>query len=220
MTYTWFRDLPEDVQSDMLSRTVLRELAQGERLHARGDEADGMYYVVGGAVRVSGLVSDGREIVLDVYGPGVWFGELGAFDGMPRTHNAHAYEATTLRQLGFADLEDLLARYPILSRSLLRLEAQRLRILLSALEAYTSQPLEQRLASRLLMLAGQYGRATTRGVRIELHLSQEVLAQLIGATRQRVNQILKLWESDGILYQRYGETILTDVAKLEKIAES
>lgn len=220
IAYTWFSELPEDVRSEVLSRTVVRELSQGERLHARGDEADGMYCVVSGAVRCSGLVADGREIVLDIYGPGVWFGEVAAFDGMPRAYSADAYEATTLRHLPSSDLEDLLARHAVLSRSLLRMEAQRLRILLAALEAYSTQPLEQRLASRLLMLAGQYGMSTTRGIRIQLHISQEALAQLIGATRQRVNQILKGWENDGILYQRYGETILTDVTRLEKIAES
>lgn len=220
MSYAWFSELPEDIQADVLNRTVVRELVPGERLYVRGDEPDGVYCVVSGAVRISGLVSDGREIVLDIYGPGVWFGEVAPLDGMPRAHSADAYGAATLRHLLSFDLEDLLARHPILARSLLRLEAQRLRVLLAALEAYSAQPLEQRLASRLLMLAGQYGISTARGVRIELRLSQESLAQLIGATRQRVNQILKRWESDGILYQRYGETILTDVAKIEKIAES
>jgi CRP-like cAMP-binding protein len=53
--------------------------------------------------------------------------------------------------------------------------------------------LEQRLASRLLMLAGPYGVTASQGLKIELHLSQETLAQLIGATRQRVNQVLKKW---------------------------
>lgn len=220
LAYTWFRDLPTDIQSEVLSRTILRELSQGERLHARGDEADGMYCVVSGAVRISGLVADGREVMLDIYGPGVWFGEVAAFDGMPRAYSADAHQATTLRQLHSVDLEDLLHRHPTLSRSLLRMEAQRLRIILAALEAYSTQPLEQRLASRLLMLAGQYGVPVARGIRIELRLSQGALAQLIGATRQRVNQILKAWEGDGILYQRYGETILTNVTKLEEIAEN
>lgn len=70
----------------------------------------------------------------------------------------------------------------------------------------------------MLMLAGQHGMQTAKGLRIELHLSQETLAQLIGATRQRVNQILKDWKVENIVMQRYGQIVLVDQARLEQIA--
>lgn len=112
--------------------------------------------------------------------PGVWFGEVTALDGLPRTHDAEAYGSTVLLQVTPADLEELLATDPALSRGLLRLEALRLRMLLTAIESYSIQSLEQRLADRLLMLTVSYGVTSSQGLKIEFHLPQEILAQLIG----------------------------------------
>lgn len=218
-SYSWFSGLPESIQDAMKARAQIRQLVAGERLYARGDERSGFYGVLSGAVRISGTSAEGHDLVLDFYGPGVWFGEVAMLDGMPRSNNADAYEKTSLFQIAPCDFEHLLDTHPALSRSLLRLEAQRLRIMLTALEMYSAQSLEQRLANRLLMLAGQYGISTERGLKIQLHLPQEILAQLIGATRQRVNQILKEWEEGGLVNQRYGRTLLVDQVRLEQIAQ-
>jgi CRP/FNR family cyclic AMP-dependent transcriptional regulator len=83
----------------------------------------------------------------------------------------------------------------------------------------TTQSLEHQLANRLLMLAGPYGVSSAKGLKIELHLPQETLAQLIGSTRQRVNQILKDWELEAIVEQQYGRLLLLDQARLERMAQ-
>jgi CRP/FNR family transcriptional regulator, cyclic AMP receptor protein len=102
---------------------------------------------------------------------------------------------------------------------LLRLEAQRLHVLLAALEQYSLQSIEQRLASRLLMLAVPYGVSSAQGIKIELHLPQETLAQLVGVTRQRINQILKDWQREGLIDHQYGQVTLLDEARFEKLAQ-
>jgi CRP/FNR family transcriptional regulator, cyclic AMP receptor protein len=134
----------------------------------------------------------------------------------PMTRFAHL--SSLLPQVAPADLEELLAAHPALSRSLLRLEALRLRLLLTAIESYSVQSLEQRLSSRLLMLAVSYGVKDSQGLKIKLRLSQEMLAQLIGATRQRINQIFKKWEAEGGVQQQYGDITLLDRDRLEKLA--
>lgn len=78
--------------------------------------------------------------------------------------------------------------------------------------------LVHQLANRLLMLAGPYGVSSAKGLKIELH-PQETLAQLIGSTRQRVNQILKDWELEAIVEQQYGRLLLLDQARLERMAQ-
>ena len=100
-----------------------------------------------------------------------------------------------------------------------RLEAQRLHVLLAALEQYSVQSIEQRLASRLLMLAGPYGVSSAQGLKIELHLPQETLAQLVGVTRQRINQILKDWQHEGLIDHQYGQVTLLDEARFEKLSQ-
>jgi CRP-like cAMP-binding protein len=210
----------EDHRRPRLQGELGAVLAPGERLFSRGDRSDGVYGVLAGAVRVSGVSLGGRETVLDFYGPGSWIGEVSTLEGQPRQHDAHAHGTTSLLQVSPDDLEALLAMHPALSRAFLRLEARRLRIVLTALEQYSVQSLEQRLANRLLMLAGPHGAASPEGVKIRLRLSQDTLAQLIGCSRQRVNQILRRWERDGVVEQRYGHITLREQVKLEKLAQS
>jgi len=94
----------------------------------------------------------------------------------------------------------------------------RLRLLLTAVESYSTQSMERRLAHRLLLLAVSHGVSTLQGPKIDLHLPQETVAQLVESTRQRVNQILNTWEIDGIVQQEYGRILLLDKARLEELA--
>jgi CRP-like cAMP-binding protein len=219
MNNPWFAGLASAIRDDVLARTQTRTLAQGERLFSRGDEAHACYAVLEGSIRISGTSRDGRESVLSFYEPGTWFGEISLLDGLPRTHDAHAHTRTLLLTLARDRFEELLCAHPALARELLRLECSRLRAVLVGLESYATQSLEQRFAGRLLALAEAYGSRTARGLSIELHLSQEVLAQLTGVTRQRVNQLLKVWETDGLIEQNYGRLLLTDKPRLERIAQ-
>ena len=214
----WFAAMPDATRADIAARGRVRALAPGQRVFSRGEQPDSAYVVLDGVVRVSNTTSDGREHLLDFYGPGVWFGEVASLDGGPRMYDAEANGPAVVLQLLSSELEDLLARHPALSRALLRLEAQRLRIVLTALDGYSVQSTEQRLANRLLMLADHHSTKTARGTEIALALSQETLARLTGATRQRVNQIFKAWETDGLVEQRYGRVVLLDRPRLEKLA--
>ena len=218
MSNTWFAGLPEVARDDILAQARRRVLTSGQRLYSRGDPSDGVYGVLEGSVRVSGTSRAGREAVLDFFGPGSLIGEISTLDGGPRTHDARAYGPTLLLQVSPADFEDLLARHRALSRMLLRLKAKRLRILLGWIEATSTQPQRQRIASRLLMLATAHRAPAAEGLTINLQLSQENLAQLVGTTRQRVNQILKTWESEGVIEQRSGRILVLNRGRLKTLA--
>jgi CRP-like cAMP-binding protein len=214
----WHAEISDLARSELMARTRRRVLAAGDRLFSTEESPDGMYRVVEGSIWNSGLTADGRETLLDLYGPGDWFGETASLAGTTRMlHIAEAYGNAVVDHLNSIDLEHLIATHPSFSRGLLRLQARRLQILLAALQQYSLQPIEERLATRLLMLAGKFGVPTAQGLRLDLHLPQETLAKMVGSTRQRVNQILHDWELANLLMQQYGRIILLDPVKLEKI---
>ena len=140
-------------------------------------------------------------------------------DGQPRIHDAQAAMPSLVLQLTPADVESLIGRHPAFARFLLHLQSSMLRALLVGFEAFSTQSLEQRLASRLLALAAAFGSANADGgLAIELRLSQETLALLLGNTRQRVSQLLKKWGQDGIIEQKYGCIVVLDRGRLEALA--
>jgi len=100
--------------------------------------------------------------------------------------------------------------HPALLRALLVQQSRRLRLAFALLEDAATSPLEARLARQLVNLAASYGRREADGTVIDLHLPQDELAQLMGVSRQRINQALKAWERNGALRQRYGRIVIVD----------
>ncbi|PZX33976.1 putative transcription regulator, Crp family [Cupriavidus phytorum] len=215
----WFAALPAPVRRDLAARARPREVAAGAMVYRRGDGGDGLYGVLEGAVRLSGTSMAGKEATVGLMEPGSWFGELSMIDGLPRAHDACAHGATRLLQVAPADFHALLDAHPALARHLLQLQSARVRALLAGVEAFLMQPGEQRFALRLLELARQYGSETAQGMEIDLALSQELLSQLVGVTRQRVSQILRAWEKDGVIAHHYGRVTVRDASRLARLAQ-
>jgi CRP-like cAMP-binding protein len=215
----WFASLATPALDDFMHAAQRRSLAHGEVLYRRGEDSrEGLFIVLGGSVRISGTSPEGREAVFTFIQPGNLFAEVSMFDGGPRSHDATAHLPTELLAVSAAKMESLLAKHPDLCRKFLTLANQRLRLVMTMAESHVNRSLEQRFAARLATLALVYGSKTTGGVEISLHLPQETLGQLAGASRQRVNQLLKEWEAEGLIAQHYGRILIRDLERLEKIA--
>jgi CRP/FNR family transcriptional regulator, cyclic AMP receptor protein len=216
----WFAGLPGTVFDAFVASAQRKVLKEGERLFSRGDDpGDGIYVALTGSVRLSGTSAEGREAVFTFFQPGNLFAEVGPLDGEGRSHDATAHVATTLLNVSRSRLEVLLAEHPSLCRSLLKLEAARLRLIMALAESYATSSLEKRFAGRLLALGLVYGTRSADGIEIQLRLPQETLARLAGVSRQRVNQLLKGWESQGLIRHGYGRITLVDVVQFERLAE-
>jgi CRP/FNR family cyclic AMP-dependent transcriptional regulator len=218
---SWFAKLSPALRQDILERSHVRRLRDGDLVGTRGSAAEEWCGVAAGAVRVSSVSLSGKQVALTYVEPGTWFGDIALFDGLPRTHDGHAHGATTLLAVRKADFKDLLARHVELYDALLRLNCRRLRLMFDALEDLNTRPLAGRLARQVLQLARSYGvEEPGGGIRIGLTLAQEDLAQLLGASRQRVNQELKALERDGALRVETSRLIVLSRDKLLALSEA
>jgi CRP-like cAMP-binding protein len=215
----WFSKLSPALQQAILSRAVVRRLADEAPLAMRGGQAEEWVGVARGAVRISTVSLTGKQVTLTYCEPGTWFGDIALFDGLPRTHDAHAHGDTTLLVVRKPDFKALLAQHVELYDALLRLNCRRLRLMFDQFEDVNTRPLQARLARQLLLLAKSYGIPEGEEIRIGLQLAQEDLAQLLGASRQRVNQELKGFERDGILRVEPTRLVVLDRARLMAAAE-
>jgi CRP-like cAMP-binding protein len=215
----WFSRLSQPLREAILSRAVVRRLHDGAILSARGAAAEEWCGVARGAVRVSSVSLSGKQVTLTYVEPGTWFGDISLFDGMPRTHDAHAHGETTLLVVRRPDFKDLLANHVELYDALLRLNCRRLRLLFDAVEDLNTRPLSARLAKQILLLARSYGVEHGEEIRIGLQLAQEDIAQLLGASRQRVNQELKGFERDGAVRIEPTRLVVLSKDKLLGIAQ-
>lgn len=215
---SWFSKLSSPLRSDILSRATVRRLSDGTLLSCRGEPAEEWVGVAKGAVRVSSVSLSGKQISLTYVEPGTWFGDISLFDGLPRTHDATAHGDTTLLVVRKPDFKDLLSRHTELYEALLRLNCRRLRLMFDVVEDLNTRPLAARLAKQILLLARSYGAPQGEEIRIGLQLAQEDLAQLLGASRQRVNQELKGFERDGAVRVEPTRLVVLSKEKLLAIA--
>ena len=215
---SWFSKLSAPLRSDILSRAVVRRLRDGALLSCRGEPAEDWVGVAKGAVRVSTVSLTGKQVTLTYVEPGTWFGDIALFDGLPRTHDATAHGETTLLSVRKPDFRDLLQKHNELYDALLRLNCRRLRLMFDAVEDLNTRPLAARLAKQILVLARAYGVPQGEEIRIGLQLAQEDLAQLLGASRQRVNQELKSFEREGAVRVEPTRLVVLSKDKLMAIA--
>ena len=215
---SWFSRLSAPLREAILGRSQVRRVEDGAILSARGAPAEDWCGVARGAVRVSSVSLAGKQVTLTYVEPGTWFGDIALFDGMPRTHDANAHGATTLLVVRKADFRELLAQHVELYEALLRLNCRRLRLLFDTVEDLNTLPLSARLAKQILLLARSYGVQQGDEIRVGLQLAQEDIAQLLGASRQRVNQELKGFERDGAVRIEPTRLVVLSKDKLLTIA--
>ncbi len=218
----WFASLSPSLRHDILRCAFVKRYPDGALISARGDAPEQWIACAKGAVRVSSTTLAGKQVTLTYVEPGVWFGDVAMFDGDRRTHDTYAHGATTILCVTRADFQKILAQHVELYEALMRLQARRIRLLFGQVEDLSSLPLRARLAKQLLHLARSYGGPNTPvddELRISLQLAQEELAQLLGASRQRVNQELKTMEREEVIRIEPAGLIVRDRAALLRIGE-
>ena len=211
-TNPWFRGLPVELRDYLVGHASLVTLERGEFLYRRGEPSYGLYAVLGGTLAIGTVGADGKEALLAVLGPTAWLGEISLFDGLPRPNDAAAVSRTLLLHVPEAALQDLLDSTPRYWRDFALLMAQRLRVLFENTEAITLLPAAQRVANRLLMIAGGYGGLNASQSRIRV--SQDSLASMVSLSRQTTNQLLRNLEDQQIVSLKSGEIAILDFDRL------
>jgi CRP/FNR family transcriptional regulator, cyclic AMP receptor protein len=209
-----------DAEAAVALRASMAEMRvqRGGIIFAEGEAGERMYVVLDGKVKLGHTSPDGRESLLAVLGPGEVFGELSLFDPGPRTATATAVTDTVVVGLGHADLRPWLTGRPEVAESLLQALAQRLRRTNEALADLVFSDVPGRVAKQLLDLADKFGQPGPDGVLVHHDLTQEELAQLVGASRETVNKALADFTQRGWVEVDQRQVLLIDMERLARRA--
>ena len=225
----WFAQLPLALSEALLAMARVRTLASGEVLFLRNSPPCGLYGVVRGAIRISGISGTAaqggsgagvKEAVLIVLPPPVWFGEVSVFDSSTRTHDAHAAGPTTLLHIPHDGLVQWLQQHPHHWRDLALLMADKLRLAFVTLEEQAVLSAPVRLARRLVQMAQGYGQIQAQGSSSRtLTLTQEQLSLMLGISRQTTNGILNDLKVRHILDVQRGQLEILDLPALQALCQ-
>ncbi|NMR18710.1 Crp/Fnr family transcriptional regulator [Cellulomonas fimi] len=218
LTAPLFADM--DVEQTQALRASLTpiELARGDVLFHEGEPGDRLYVIERGKIKLGRRSNDGRENLLSVLGPGEMFGELSLFDPGPRTATASVVADARLQELAHRDLVAWLQTNPAVAKHLLQALARRLRRTNEALADLVFSDVPGRVAKALLDLSTRFGEPVEDGLRVAHDLTQEELAQLVGASRETVNKALADFAARGWVRREGRAVVLLDVDRLERRA--
>ena len=213
-----FEALDEEDTRALRSSVSEVRLGRGQTLFNEGDEGDRLYVILSGKVKLTRTAMDGRENLLGVLGPSEMFGELSLFDPRPRTASAVAVTDAVLDGLGHDDLRPFLSSRPHVSLQLLKALAARLRRTNDVMADLVFTDVPGRVAKALLELAEKCGKEGEDGLHVHHDLTQEELAQLVGASRETVNKALAEFALRGWLRIEAKAVVLLDVERMRRRA--
>jgi CRP-like cAMP-binding protein len=211
-----FTALDDVAAASLLANMVSVKIAKGAILFAEGDEGDQLYVIAEGKLKLGTSSGDGRENLLSILGPGEMFGELSLFDPNPRTSTATAVTDAKLLSLGQEKLLPWLIENPKVSLQLLASLAQRLRRTNEAVGDLVFSDVPGRVAKALIDLGERFGKKTDEGLYVHHDLTQEELAQLVGASRETVNKALADFAGRNWLKLDGRAVLITDFERLTK----
>ncbi|MDF8264815.1 Crp/Fnr family transcriptional regulator [Luteipulveratus flavus] len=213
-----FAPLDDEAAEALLGQMTRNRIERGEELFREGDQGDRLYVITAGKVKLGRRSPDGRENLLAILGPGEMLGELSLFDPGARTATATAVAGTELVGLSHKDLTTFLGGRPEVAITMLGALARRLRRTNEALGDLVFTDVPGRVAKALLDLSSRFGRPAEDGVLVAHDLTQEELAQLVGASRETVNKALADFASRGWLKLEARAVTLLDVERLQRRA--
>jgi len=216
-SHTLLGQLPQELVDQLQALSRTQTYTNNQAIFFKGDPASGMMTLVSGNVKIVSYASNGKEIIFKVLGPGEVLGEIALIDGGNRTAEARAIGATELLFFDRKDFLPLLETDPTLCIALLKVLCQRLRSTDEQLEDFTFLDLRLRLAKCLVQLGSQHLERDPSGKDVRIIASQQMLASMMGATREAVNKRLREWEEGGMLSLGRGFVILHDLEAFKKV---
>ena len=207
---------------DDASAATLREsmtqvkVSKGQTLFREGDAGDRLFVVVEGKLKLGTSSGDGRENLLSILGPGDMFGELSLFDPGPRTATATAVTDARVLALANDQVIGWVTAHPQVSLQLLKRLARRLRRTNEVLADLVFADVPGRVAKAIMDLGERFGTKKDDGLHVNHELTQEELAQLVGASRETVNKALADFAGRGWVRLEPRAVVVLDYERLSK----
>lgn len=202
--HNFFDGLPPEVQAAFDAVSRFRQVAAGETIVRAGKVCGEVYQLHAGKAKSSTCDREGRETVTSHFRDGDWICVSELFTGLPAIADVVALTPVHLRTVRQRDFESLMDRFPIIARHLLRVLSLRFSFIYHQGSDRNTLSLKERLIKTLYMLSFSQGKKIAGSDEILIHITQDELGKLLGASRQNLNRALKALAGENLLDSGYG----------------
>ncbi len=213
-----FADLPPGDFDVLMARKSEQAYKKGEIIFREGGYPTGIFHIVNGMAKKYKVDGEGREQIIYVANTGELLGYHAILSGDSYPDSAAVLEDSTIT---FIPKEDFLAainQSDVLNRRLLKTLSHEFAVLANGLTMFAQKSVRERLALQLIVVREKYKVEFRPGLPVEINMSRDDLANLVGTARENVVRMLSEFKEEGIVETRGRRIIVLDVKKLIKIA--
>jgi len=216
----FYRSLSPEDRGRLAEVSLVRSFEKGNTLFTEGDPSDFLYTILTGRVKVVKMIPSGKEVILEIFGPGDPVGAVVAYEGRPYPASAVALEKAACLLVRRVPFFALLERHPTLLRGFLLGLTQRIIELTRRIPEVAGGRVETRFAHLFLKLADRMGRRGPDGTLVPMALSRQDLADLTGTTIETCIRVMSRWGKEGLVRTEKDGFVVLDRPGLEKRAVS
>jgi CRP-like cAMP-binding protein len=214
-----FEGMPDEEMEKVGKMSSMSTVKKRQIIFFPEQPSQSIFFLKEGHVKLSRVTEDGREIILDVIGPGELFGELSLVDeNEQRTEIAEALDEAVICAIDKRDFEQLMKKTPQLNLEITKRMGLRLRRFQERVSDLVFKDVKKRIASFLLRYAEEFGKMKKGIVTIHPFLSHQEIAFLTAAARQTVTTTLNELKAAGVIDFSRKALVINDLGKLQKIA--
>lgn len=209
-----FSQLSASDVAELESQSRMRKLKKGEPVYLPNEQADGVLLVAQGRVKICHATPDGKQSILGFIDSGEIFGELALLGGERRDEYVEATEKTTLVLLPKQALESAIRKYPDIVLGVSKLIGTRRQRIEKRLRNLLFRSNRERVIHLLLELCEKYGELSEEGISLNIRLSHQEMACIIGSTRETVTVVLGQLQKENLLKISRRRVTITDLDRL------
>lgn len=215
----FFSSLSEATLKEIRRLFVEEKYQRDDYVFFEGDAPEWFYIVKEGKVKLVKHSDTGKDVILQVFAPGDMFGEVSLFDRKPYAASAQAMESSTILKLSRKDFFLLFGRHPFVATEMIMELGRRLREAHATIKSLAVDRVEQRIAHILLKLADKLGIPENGGIRINLSLTRQDLADMAGTTVETTIRIMSRFTKSKIIKPVNGKILILTPQTLRRISE-
>ncbi len=212
-----FADLDESYLAEIAHLVRDRQYAKGSLVFIEGEPGEAIYILKKGLVKLTKRTEDGREHILRFIYPGEVFAEVVIFDNGEYPATAEVQKNSLIGVIRNADMKQLIANNPDIAVAMLSIMAKRLRIAQERAMNLALNDVRRRLVFLLLEMAAEYGKPAKEGITIDMALTNQELASMIGTSRESANRIISDLKKSGLIDVNRRQIIIKDRQKLRNL---
>ncbi len=214
-----FKGVPAKEIEGLVQVTQTARHRSREFIFEEGDASLWLYVVKTGRVKILKHSRAGKDVVLELLGPGEIFGGVAVLEKRPYPAAAQAMETAEVLKIPRDALLALAERHPSIVREMALMISQRLRAAHESVKSLAVEPVESRLATALMRLADREGRPSRAGVELPYHLTRQSLADMAGTTVETTIRVMSRWIKEGLVADDSGRLVLKKPQALRAMAQ-